>query len=213
MSYPAYSRAERVADGSIHVLGVGAAVTGVAVLLWSLSAHLGAPQRAGAVIYGAALILMLTASAAYHMGAHTSARPLLRRLDHAFIYVKIAATFTPFVVVIGSTFAYGVLAMVWILSLLGAGHKLRAARGRMTTASWPYVVLGWMGLLLVWPMIDVSPWPSIVLMTVGGLLYCAGLPFYAAERLRFANAIWHGFVLVASACFFAAVATTLQAQV
>jgi hemolysin III len=192
MSYPDYSRAERMADGAIHIVGLLAAIAGVSVLFAMWALRMDGVTLASTIVYSGALILMLAASATYHLAAHTTARPILRRLDHAAIYLKIAGTFTP---------------------LIGATAKLLAKPGQMTTGWLPYVALGWFGVALFVPLMDILPGTSLGLMLAGGLLYTAGVVFYAWEGLRFANAIWHLFVAAASACFFlgisGALATTL----
>ncbi|MBE0455184.1 MAG: hemolysin III family protein, partial [Roseovarius sp.] len=138
-----------------------------------------------------------------------AARPMLRRLDHAAIYVKIAGTFTPLSVLLGTAFGYIVLAAVWALALMGAVSKLRRPRGQMTTGWLPYIALGWLGVGLILPLAGVLPGVSLGLIVAGGLIYSLGVVFYAWESLRFANAIWHSFVAVATACFFLGISTAL----
>ena len=212
MSYPAYSRAERIADGTVHVLGVGAAITAVSVLFRLLPDHLSPATITATAVYAAGLIAMLSASAAYHLAAYTRARALLRRLDHAAIYFKIAGTFTPLGVMLGTAFAYVVLGLVWILALAGATTKLLAAPGRMSTGWLPQVALGWSGALLILPLAALLPPVSLWLMIAGGGVYSLAVIFYCWDSLRYANAIWHGFVLVATGCFFAGIATALAAS-
>jgi len=209
MSYPAYTKAERIADGAIHVLGVAAALVGVTVFFWFWADQMGARTFMATVIYSIALITMLSASAAYHLGAYTRARPILRRLDHAAIYMKIAGTFTPLSVFLGTAFGYVILAVVWILAAFGAYGKLLAERGKMTTGWVPYVALGWVGVALFIPLLPILPERSLALILCGGLLYTAGVIFYCWESLRFANAIWHAFILVGSGCFFFSISTAI----
>jgi len=211
MSYPEYSKAERVADGAVHIAGVITAITGVSLLFAMWALRMDGVTLASTIVYSGALLLMLGASAAYHLYAHTAARPILRRLDHAAIYVKIAGTFTPLSVLLGTAFGYVILALVWVLALFGAVTKIRAKPGQMTTGWLPYVALGWIGVALFIPLYAVLPGQSLGLLLAGGLLYTGGVVFYAWESLRFANAIWHLFVAVASACFFFGIATALAA--
>jgi hemolysin III len=84
-AYPAYTRSERIADGIVHVLGITAALTGVAVLFAMIAKQPGWATLTATGIYAGALLLMLFASGCYHILAHTSARPILRRIDHAAI--------------------------------------------------------------------------------------------------------------------------------
>lgn len=205
MTYPSYARAERIADGTMHAVGVIGAVSGTVVLLvWA--AGLATPgQMAALSIYGATLIATFVASAFYHLTPWEGIRPILQRCDHAAIYLKIAGTYTPLVVLIGTGFAYAVLGLVWTLAVIGLVLKLFFWRtpGRFGPAL--YLIMGWLSLALVWSLWPVVPVAAMVLIGIGGLLYTGGVPFHLAERLKFSIAIWHGFVVAASACFFAAI--------
>ncbi|WP_342070279.1 PAQR family membrane homeostasis protein TrhA [Yoonia algicola] len=209
--YPTYARSERIADGTMHAVGVLGAITGAIVLIvWSAGAATPA-QIAAISVYGATLIATFVASAFYHMTPWEGIRPVLRRFDHAAIYLKIAGTYTPLVVMIGSGFAYVILAIVWGLAVVGMVLKLFFWRtpGRFGPAL--YLIMGWLSLALIWSLWPIVPVTAMVLMAAGGLLYTAGVPFYASETLKFSIAIWHGFVVTASACFFAAIAIATAA--
>jgi len=204
--YPTYARSERIADGTMHAVGVLGAITGAIVLIvWSTGTAT-AGQIAAISVYAATLIATFVASAFYHMTPWAGIRPVLRRFDHAAIYLKIAGTYTPLVVLIGSWFAYVVLALVWGLAVLGMVLKLFFWRtpGRFGPAL--YLIMGWLSLALIWSLWPIVPLPAMALIAIGGLLYTAGVPFYASETMKYSIAIWHGFVVAASGCFFAAIA-------
>jgi hemolysin III len=203
--YPAYSRPERIADGVIHAIGVAFALSGAVTLIVLAGLWAGGAQVAATTVYGAALIATFAASALYHMTPREEWRPVLRRIDHAAIYLKIAGTYTPFVVMIGSAFAYGILALVWALALAGALAKVFFWRSPGRLGTLLYLALGWLAVLLIWPIAQTQPAVTSGLVVAGGLLYTAGVMFFTWESLRFSNAIWHGFVLAASGCFFAAI--------
>ncbi|WP_370276002.1 PAQR family membrane homeostasis protein TrhA [Roseovarius indicus] len=213
MSYPNYTRAERWADGIVHVIGVTAALAGVATIFFMWYQHMPWSTFVATSVYAAGLILMLSASAAYHLGAYTAARPILRRLDHAAIYLKIAGTFTPLSVLLGTAFGYIILGVVWLLALVGAGATLMAARGAMSTGWWPQVALGWIGVALIIPLWTLLPPQSLWLILTGGIIYSVAVIFYCWETLRFSNAIWHAFVLVATGCFFMGISAALAKAV
>ena len=204
--YPAYARSERIADGAMHAVGVIGAISGAVVLIvWA--AGMSTPGQIAAIsVYGATLIATFVASAMYHMTPWESIRPVLRRFDHAAIYLKIAGTYTPLVVMIGSVFAYVVLGIVWGLAVIGMVLKLFfwRAPGRFGPAL--YLIMGWLSVALIWSLWPIVPGSTMALIAVGGLLYTTGVIFYAAEQMKFSNAIWHGFVVAASACFFTAIA-------
>lgn len=205
MAYPSYSRSERFADGSVHLTGISLALAAiVAVGLTSLETMTPGVTLA-VIVYWLGLSAMLVTSGFYHMTPWEDWRGSLQKLDHAVIYFKIAATFTPFVVVIGSAFSYVILASVWVLAVVGAIRKLFIWQNpKPWIGSAFYLAMGWMGVFLVWSIFDISTLAGCLSVT-GGLLYTAGVLFFNWESLRFSMAIWHGFVLTASACYFLAV--------
>lgn len=203
--YPAYARSERIADCTLHVLGVTFALIGaVTLVVWALGRVPGG-QALALTVYAAALIATFTASAFYHMTPCTRIRPTLRRVDHAAIYLKIAGTFTPLAVMIGTGFSYAVLAIVWALAAWGMTHKLFFWRepGRFGPAL--YLMMGWLAVLLLPSIAAIVPVPALVLLALGGGLYTLGVVFFAWDSLKFSNAIWHAFVLAASICFFSGI--------
>ena len=202
--YPTTHPAERLADGIVHAIGVIGAVAGTIVLL-VLATGIGSIGMVLALaIYGAALIATFTASALYHVAPWHGWRPLLRRIDHAAIYLKIAGTYTPLVAMIGSTFAYVVLGIVWALAALGVTLKLFFWRAPGRFGPVLYLIMGWLSVGLIWSLWSIMSGIALGLIIAGGLIYTAGVVFYASEA-RYKTAIWHGFVVAASACFFAAI--------
>ena len=164
MAYP-YSLREVIADGVVHFLGLAAAITGSVLLLVWATRNGQTVELASVWIYASFLLTALVASAAYHMLPWERPRPWLHKIDHAAIYLKIAGTYTPIVVLIGSGFAYVVLAFVWIAALVGAVAKLSFWRvdGRGSLAL--YLALGWACLLLVGPMIRTLPEAAVWLIS------------------------------------------------
>ncbi|QFT59020.1 hemeolysin-III related [Sulfitobacter sp. THAF37] len=207
MAYP-YSRSETVADGAVHVAGLALAIPASILLL--IEAAGSGRMTTAAALYAGCMVFAFIASAIYHLSPVDRTRPLLNRIDHAAIYFKIAGTYTPFVALIGSGFAYGVLGIVWALALVGAVAKMWfwGTDGRGSLAL--YLVMGWLAVLLFWPMWQVLPPAALFLVATGGIIYSAGAWVFAKPEFRFQIAIWHSFVLSASACFFAAVAIALQ---
>ena len=203
--YPTYGRAERIADAVVHVAGIVFALLGTAFLiLWAQGQTSG--TVVGLWVYGIALTASFVASFCYHFTPWEGPRPVLRRIDHAAIYVKIAGTYTPLVVLIGSAFAYGVLTLVWGLAAVGVAMKLFfwARPSRWGVAL--YLGLGWLSIALASSLIPLVSGLVLGLIVAGGLIYSAGAILFSLEDLKFQNAIWHSFVLIASACFFAAIA-------
>lgn len=199
--HPAAMRADLV----VHLIGLTFAVLGGAVLL-ALAIGLGPPREAASVsIYVAAFVTMLALSLAYNL-ARVRWRPLLRRLDHAGIFIMIAGSYTPFTTLrLHGAWALGMTAAVWALAALGVAAKLfLPGLGRRFSIGL-YLGLGWLVLVAIKPMIDGLSWVALALLAAGGIVYSTGAVFYLARKLKFRRAIWHGHVVSASVLHYAAV--------
>jgi hemolysin III len=205
-SYPVAARSERIADGVVHAIGVAFALAGALMLLVAGWQTAEGTRVAALLVYAGALMATFLASALYHLAPWDRMRPALRRLDHAAIYLKIAGTATPFAALAGGVFAWGALGLLWALALGGAAVKMTRWRDPSRWGVAFYLGLGWLGVLILLPVLPLLPWGVLALVVAGGLLYTVGTVFFTWESLRFATAIWHGFVLAASVCFFAAIA-------
>lgn len=202
---PGYSRAERLSDAVIHAAGLTFALVAAGVLM-TLAAVWSGDARAllAAGVYALSLVAMIGASAAYHLSPEGFWKPILSRLDHSAIYIKIAGTYTPFLMLSGM--ANGLLiAFIWIAALSGAALRTLAPNRFTALAIGLYLAMGWSGVLAwdsVFAGLDTG---AFVLILTGGLLYTAGVAFFLWEALPFHNTIWHAFVLVATVLFYAAV--------
>lgn len=201
---PEYSRAEVLSDAVVHVLGLVIVTAGVPVLI-VLAAVLRGDAAAiiGASIYGATLVMMILCSALYNMIQRPDWSWLLQRMDHSAIYLKIAGTYTPFVLVTGQGAMLGCL--VWIAAIFGVAIKVRSPVRFRYFGLTLYLVMGWAAVLLGDEMMAHLPTQVVQLMTAAGLLYTIGVGFYLWERLTFHYTIWHVFVLTASLTLYAAV--------
>ena len=203
-----YSAIERRSDAVVHLMGLGLvalAVPGLLIvtLLWRPEAE----ALWGVVVYGLAFAAMIGASALYNMTPGRPLRWLWRRLDHAAIYLKIAGTYTPFTLLTGQGAALTV--GLWSAAAVGVAFKLASPERFRWLALALYLGMGWAGVIAGQAMIAALPGPVVGLMLAGGLTYTVGVAFYLWRGLRFHIAIWHGFVLVASLLFYAAVLLTV----
>jgi len=201
-----YDRAELIADGVVHVVGVCGGLVAATVLI-VLAAIYASPLDVAVVsVYVAGLLTMLVLSATYNLWPVSRAKWVLRRFDHSAIYVLIAATYTPFIMEVkDSVFAVALLIGVWCVAIVGIVLKL-ALPGRFDRLSVGlYLAMGWSGLMLYDAVVKALPAMALWFVAAGGVLYTFGVIFHAWQRLRFQNAIWHGFVLLGAACHYTAV--------
>jgi len=199
--------AERAADGWVHVAGLTAAGIGGLILL-GLSLGVGRLGLTAAIaVYAACLAVMFACSTAYNM-ASARRRPLLRRFDHAAIFLMIAGSYTPFTTQrLHGAWAAGMTAGVWALAVAGAAGKLFLPGLGKRFWMVLYLGLGWAVVVAIKPMLAGVSLAAMILLAVGGLIYSAGAIVYVSRKLRFRRAIWHGFVVAAAATQYVAVLT------
>ncbi|MGE5477407.1 MAG: PAQR family membrane homeostasis protein TrhA [Bacteroidales bacterium] len=200
-----YTAAEDRADAVIHVLGVAFAVGGAA---WWGPRLLERPLADAAALgfYGLALVGVLGVSAAYHR-ARGRAKEWLRRLDHAMIFVMIAATYTPLVTLrLPTDIAIPVGVVVGSGCLAGGLIKLLFPRRLDRLSIALYLGMGW---VIAWALAPLKASIGALpfdLLVAGGCFYTMGVPFCLMERLRFHNALWHACVLAGAVAHFATMA-------
>lgn len=200
------SLAEFVADGTIHVLGFGLGLAATIVLAITISETTDTARQVTVMIYAACLMAMLTCSALYNMFARDHKTDLLKRLDHAAIFLMIAGTYTPLAAIIIGGWTGGVLlAIVWTGAVAGALIKLAGLTGLERLSVQIYLGLGWVVVFAAKPLAENASVFGFYMILAGGLLYTIGTVFFAWKRLPFQNAIWHAFVLAAAVCHFGAV--------
>ncbi|MGE0722975.1 MAG: hemolysin III family protein [Alphaproteobacteria bacterium] len=204
-SFPQYSRSERIADGALHVAGIAFAVlAGAALLLLAWPGETG--RLIALALYVVGLAAGLTFSALYNLVEAPRAKAVLRRLDHAAIFVMIAGTYTPFAALaIGGLAGTVLLAFVWSVALAGAALKLVLDRRFDRLSTVVYLLLGWSLIPVLGPLIDGLSIGGLALLIAGGALFSLGVVFHHWQRLPFQNAIWHALVLAGAICHYLAV--------
>jgi hemolysin III len=200
-----YDRAEVRLDAVVHGVGLVLGIVGTAVLIAFTLRSPAVGDLPVAIVYATGLLAMLGFSAAYNLWPVSRIKWLLRRFDHSAIYLLIAATYTPFIAQMkNGLLATTLLAGVWTVAAVGIVLKL-ALPGRFDRFSIVlYLALSWSGVAM-YEVIAALPASTLWLLGAGGLLYSFGVVFHLWESLRFQNAIWHAFVVLAAACHYTAV--------
>src|SRR5258705_4443690 len=201
-----FDRAGLVGDGVVHIVGVCFGVIAATVLVVLTAVYASGRDIVAVSIYVSGLLAMLVLSATYNLWPVSRAKWVLRRFDHAAIYMLIAATYTPLIMELkDSFFAIALLIGVWCVAIVGIVLKL-SLPGRFDRLSVGlYLAMGWSGFMLYDAVVAALPAMALVFVIVGGALYSLGVIFHAWQRLRFQNAIWHSFVLLGAACHYTAV--------
>jgi hemolysin III len=206
-----YSRAELIADGIVHAVGIVLAIAAGSAMLTLAAFHAGPGEYAAAVFYVVSLLTVLSVSLAYNLWPVTSpAKWVLRRFDHAAIYLLIAATYTPFLAQLEATPLAGwMIGIVWVAAAIGIVIKVFLPGRFDRLAILFYLAIGWSGLVLAGPLVNALPATSLSLIVAGGVVYSCGVDFFAWKGLRFHNALWHGFVITGAGLHLAAMVDCL----
>jgi len=189
-------------------------VAGLAVLVTLTGLHGDAWRVTATAIFGATLVLAYTSSTLYHTFRGEQLKRLLRKFDHASIFLLIAGTYTPFLLVtLRGPWGWTLFGVIWALAIAGVAMKFWFT-GRFRVASTLlYVGMGWLVLVALRQLSQAMPSTALWLLLGGGCAYTVGTVFYLWKRLPYHHAIWHLFVLGGSACHFFAVLAAMSMQV
>ncbi len=205
MDVTGYSPREEWANRLSHGLGLLLGGLGLVLLL-----HKGWDQGPRVLlsygVYGASLVLLYLASTLYHSVSSVAARRWSKLFDHCAIYLLIAGTYTPFLLVaLDTPLAQGLMVVIWGLALAGVVFKLIFINRFKKASLFTYLMLGWLSLVVIYQLYLHLDGTGLLLLGLGGLIYSLGVIFYVAKRIPYNHAIWHLFVLGGSLCHFMAI--------
>jgi hemolysin III len=201
-----YPPREELANRLTHGLGAALSPAGLVLLVFFSSRSGDAWHVVSTAIFGASLVLLYTSSTLYHSFRSERLRQLLQKFDHAAIFLLIAGTYTPFLLVtLRGPWGWSLFGVVWGLAIAGVALKFWFAGRFRLVSTLIYLGMGWLVLVAIKPLIAALPAGGLRLLVAGGLCYTGGAFFYLWKRLPYHHAIWHLFVLAGSACHWAAV--------
>ena len=189
-----------------HLVGTVLALAGLVVLVVVAARQGDAWKIVSFSLYGATLFTLYGASTLYH-SLRGRAKAVFRRLDHLAIYLLIAGTYTPFMLVtLRGGWGWSLFGVVWGLALVGMALEFLPRRGTRILSMVIYFLMGWLVLIALGPLWRALPFMGLVWLVAGGLFYTVGAVFYGLDvKLRHAHGIWHLFVLAGSASHYFAI--------
>ncbi len=197
---------EELANAITHGAGLVFSVIGFVILVVLALLRGGPLQIAGCAIYGATLISLYAASTLYHGVPAPRLKRALLILDHCAIYLLIAGTYTPFLLVnLRGPWGWSLLGVMWGLALAGILFKLCFAGHFPILSTSLYVVMGWAGVVAVKPILAHVPATGLLWLVIGGMMYTLGVIFYAWKKIPYNHVIWHLFVMAGSTCHYIAI--------
>lgn len=195
-----YSKAEEWLNGVSHGIGFILAIVGLVYLLLRSESVLSVTASA---IYGTTLSLMFLASTIYHSVQNAPLKKLFKLFDHSAIYLLIAGTYTPFLLVgLGGGLGWISIAVIWSIAIFGVTFKCFVRHRFPKLSVITYLVMGWLAVLLIYPLYQAIPGQGMGLLLAGGLCFSIGVVFYVAKKVKFTHAIWHLFVIAGCACHY-----------
>ncbi|WGK81504.1 hemolysin III family protein [Vibrio aestuarianus] len=210
MSVPhssSYSVREEAANALSHGLGLVLSVIGLVLLLIkSINHQADALTLISMSVYGGSMIVLFFASTLYHSFSSPKTKRWLKTLDHCAIYLLIAGSYTPFLLVsLRTPLAIGLMVVIWLLAVIGIIMKIAFVYRFKKLSLVTYLAMGWLSLIVIYQLALHIDTGGLVLLAVGGLVYSLGVVFYVAKRIPYNHAIWHLFVLAGSACHYFAI--------
>ena len=195
-----YTLVEEWLNALSHGIGCIASIVGLVFLLSRAADTL---AQVASIIYGASMIAMFLSSTLYHAFSNPKAKSVLKVIDHSAIYLLIAGTYTPFMLLaVGGWVGVIGISLIWALAAIGVGFKCVAAVRFPKISVATYLLMGWFALALVYPLylnLDLS---ALWWLLAGGIAYSLGTVFYSAKTRHYSHAIWHVFVLVGCVCHY-----------
>jgi hemolysin III len=189
-----------------HGLGAGLGAAGLAVLVVMAALHGDAWHIVSCSIYGATLVLLFTSSTLYHSFCDERVKHAFRIVDHASIYLLIAGTYTPFLLVnLRGGWGWSLFGVVWGLALAGIVFQIFFVDRFRLAQTLIYLGMGWLVVIAVKPLLANVPRPGLLWLLAGGLSYSVGAVFYLWKKLPYHHAVWHLFVLGGSVCHYFAI--------
>lgn len=201
-----YSLGEEIANSITHGIGALLSMVGLAFLIIPAVRQGNVWHIVGFSVFGISLIILYLASTLYHSIANPTAKKVFKIIDHSAIFILIAGTYTPFLLInLRDSLGWGLFLVIWAMAIAGVVFKsIFIAKFRKLSVA-VYVVMGWISILVVKELFQTVPITGMILLALGGFFYTTGVIFYVWKRLPYNHAVWHLFVLCGSVCHYFAV--------
>jgi len=203
MTIAKYSVGEEIANTISHGLGALLSVAALTLLMSNAYISADVSRMISFTIYGTSLILLFLASTIYHALTNEKAKKVFKLLDHCAIYLLIAGTYTPLMLVaLQGILGYWMLGFIWSVALAGVFFKIKFGHQYKILSLLTYVGMGAISFAIIRELQQALNEQAIYLLSIGGLIYFAGIFFYVQKKIPYNHAIWHLFVLAGAACHF-----------
>jgi hemolysin III len=206
-SIAAYGKKEELANSISHGIGVVFGLIGTIFLLnKTMSLGFDSLSIASMAVYGLSIITLFLASTLYHSVSKPKLKHKLKIFDHCAIFILIAGSYTPFLLVeLRTPLAIGLMCVIWGVAFIGIGFKIAFIHRFKKAGLITYIAMGWLSVIVIYQLALTMEVGGLILLAAGGLVYSLGVIFYVKKRIPFNHAIWHLFVLGGCICHFLAI--------
>ena len=207
MDEPKYSSVEEFLNAFSH--SIGALFSIYAIVMLAVASH-NAMEASSTAIFGAALFILFQSSALYHAMVNETAKKVFRKIDHSAIFILIAGTYTPILLlVVPFPLSVALLAMTWYLAITGIIYSCLTLKFKYLSTGL-YLVMGWLSLFLFWSIWNNASHLAVWYLLLGGIFYSVGCIFYLSKK-KYMHCIWHIFVIAGAAAHYFSIMEILKA--
>ncbi|MCY0893591.1 MAG: hemolysin III family protein [Acidibacillus sp.] len=198
-----FTRKQELGNAVSHGLGIAFSVVALLMLIYSTVVQGNMLHIVSGIIFGATMLLLYSCSTLLHSLPPGRAKDVFEVLDHSAIYLFIAGSYTPLLlIIVGGRESWILLSIIWIIAIGGIVFKAFFVKEYMLLSTIGYILLGWMAVFMIHPMLLKLPIPGLILLVAGGLFYTIGTVFYIWRKFTYHHTVWHLFVLAGSICHF-----------
>lgn len=201
-----FTLGEEISHSITHGFGSALSIAGLVILVYLAARYGDIYQVVSFSIFGISLVVLYLSSTLYHGFQQPRVKQVFKVFDHSAIFLLIAGTYTPFLLVaIRGTTAWILLSIVWMIALAGVLFKIRFIERFQVVFVIIYILMGWLCLFVFNQLIATIPIGGIIWIAVGGVFYMVGVIFYALQKIPYMHVVWHFFVLGGSISHYFAV--------
>lgn len=200
---PKYTLGEELFNSISHGVGVLLSIAALVLLIVFGAKSGGGYNLAAGIVYGISLIILYTMSMVYHIVHGKRGKAVMRIFDHCSIFVLIAGTYTPYLLVtLNKTLGWVMFGIIWGMAVIGIILNSIDLEKFKVFSLICYVVMGWAIIFTIKPIIAAIPFMGILLLILGGVIYTVGIIFYVLKKYKYMHSVWHLFVLGGSICHY-----------
>ena len=200
---PKYTLGEEIFNSISHGVGVGLSIAALVLLIVFGSIKGGGYPLAAGLVYGISLIILYSMSMVYHIVQSEKGKAVMRIFDHCSIFVLIAGTYTPYLLItLDKVLGWVMFGIIWGMAVMGIiMNSINLEKFKKFSLAC-YIVMGWAIIFTIKPIINNIPPMGVLLLLLGGIIYTVGIIFYIMKRYKYMHSVWHLFVLGGSVCHY-----------